>query len=157
MTPTTIYRTYRRNFFFRRRRFLMFWTTKLTFITFARKNQYFVVDWLRRVFTCEKVNWPAAYSWITLDSRYMAKISTAAYLRMRLISEYIRHCDSASCSEKNGNVCISFQARTYTGPFTNDNFCFFSFDIRCRNENYQHQSNNAGIRKIRIINKNITC
>jgi len=33
-----------------------------------------------------KVNWPAAYSCITLDSRYMANISAAAYLRMRLIS-----------------------------------------------------------------------
>ena len=65
MTPTTIYRTYRRTSFFRRR-FLRFWTIKLTFITFACKNQYFVVDWSRRVFTGEKVNWPAAYSWITL-------------------------------------------------------------------------------------------
>ena len=91
MTPSTIYRTYRRTSFFRRRRFLMFWTIKLTFITFACNNQYFVVDWSRRVFTGEKVNWPAAFSWITLDShRYMAKISAAAYLRMRLISEYIR-------------------------------------------------------------------
>ena len=67
------------------------WTVKLTFITFACKNQSFVVDWSRRVFTGEKVNWPAAYSWITLDSRYMAKISAAAYLRTRLISEYIRY------------------------------------------------------------------
>jgi len=91
MTPTTIYRTYRRTYFFRRRRFLRFWTIKLTFITFACKNQYFVVDWSCRVFTGEKVNWPAAYSWITLDSRYMAKISAAAYLRMRLIGEYIRY------------------------------------------------------------------
>jgi len=90
MTPTTIYRTYRRASFFRRRRFLRFWTIKLTFITFACKNQYFVVDWSRKVFTDENVNWHAGYSWITLDSRYMAKISAAAYLRMRLISEYIR-------------------------------------------------------------------
>ena len=93
MTPTTIYRIYRRTSFFRRRRFLRFRTIKLTFITFitfACKNQYFVVDWSRRVFTGEKVNGPAVYSWITLDSRYMAKISAAAYLRMRLISEYIR-------------------------------------------------------------------
>ena len=87
MTPTTIYRTYRRNSFFRRRRFLRFWKIKLTFIAFACKNQYFVVDWSRRVFTGEKVNWPAAYSWITLDSRYMAKISAADYLWMRPISE----------------------------------------------------------------------
>jgi len=41
-------------------------------------------------------------------------------------------------------------------------FVFYSFDIRwtndfCKNENYQRQSNNAGIRKNRIINKNITC
>jgi len=41
---------------------------------------------------------PSVFSWsmlgrglITLDSRYMAKISAAAYLRMRLISEYIRY------------------------------------------------------------------
>jgi len=87
---TALSRTYRRTSFFRRRRFHRFWTIKLTFITFACKNQYFVVDWSRRVFTSEKVNWPAAYLWITLDSRYMAKISAAAYLRMRLISEYIR-------------------------------------------------------------------
>ena len=91
MAPTTIYRTYRRTSFFRQRRFLRFWTIKLTFITFACKNQYFVVDWSHRVFTGEKVNWPAAYSWIILDSRYMAKIPSAAYLRMRLISEYIRY------------------------------------------------------------------
>ena len=91
MTPTTIYRTYRRTSFFRRRRFLRFWTIKLTFITFTCKNQDFVVDWSRRIFTGEKVNWPAAYSWISLDSRYMAKISAAAYLRMRLISDYIRY------------------------------------------------------------------
>ena len=84
-TPTTICRTYRRTSFFRRR-FLRFSTIKFTFITFACKNQYFVVDWSRRVFTGEKVNWPAAYSWITLYSRYMAKMSAAAYLRMRLIS-----------------------------------------------------------------------
>jgi len=90
MTPTKIYHTYRRTSFFRRRRFLRFWTIKLTFITFACKNQYFVVDWSRRVFTGEKVNWPAAYSWITLDSRYMAKISAATYLQMRLICEYTR-------------------------------------------------------------------
>jgi len=89
MTPTTIYRAYMRTSFFWRR-FLRFWTIKLTFITFACKNQYFVVDWPRRVFTGEKVNWPAAYSWITFDSRYAAKISTAGYLRIRLISEYIR-------------------------------------------------------------------
>ena len=89
MTPTTICRTYRRASFFRRRKFLRFLTIKLTFITFACKTQYLVVDGSRRVFTGEKVNWPAAYSWITLDSRYMAKISAAAYLRMRLISEYI--------------------------------------------------------------------
>ena len=81
--------SYRRTSFFRRRRFLRFWTIKLTFITFACKNHYFLVDWSRRVFTGEKVNWPAAYSWIALDSPYMAKISAAAYLRMRLISEYI--------------------------------------------------------------------
>jgi len=37
-TPTTIYRTCRRTSFFRRRRFLRFWTIKLTFITFACKN-----------------------------------------------------------------------------------------------------------------------
>ena len=91
MTPTTIYRTYRRTSFFRRRRFLRFWTIKLTFITFACKNQCFVVDWSCRVFTGGKVNWPAVHSWITPDSRYMAKISAAAYLRMRLISEYIRY------------------------------------------------------------------
>ena len=89
MTPTTIYRTSSRTSFFRQR-FLSFWTIKLTFITFACKNQYFVVDWSRRVFAGVKVNWPAAYSWITLESRCMAKISAAAYLRMRLISEYIR-------------------------------------------------------------------
>jgi len=53
---TTIYRTYRRTSFFWRRRFLRFWTIKLTFITFACKIQYLVVDWLRRVFTGEKVN-----------------------------------------------------------------------------------------------------
>jgi len=88
---TTIYCTYRRTSFFRRRRFLRFWTIKLTFITFACKNQYFVVNWSRRVFTGEKVNWTAAYSWITLDSRYMAKISAAACLRMRLICEYIQY------------------------------------------------------------------
>ena len=99
MTPSTIYRTYRRTSFFRRRRFLMFWTIKLTFITFACNNQYFVVDWSRRVFTGEKVNWPAAFSWITLDShRYMAKISAAAYLRMRLISEYIRYISDRAWS-----------------------------------------------------------
>jgi len=89
MTSTTIYRTYRQTSFFRWRRFLRFWTIKLTFITFACKNQYFVVDSSGRVFTSEKVNWPAACSWITLDSRYMAKISAVAYLRMWLISEYI--------------------------------------------------------------------
>ena len=89
MTPTTNYRTYRRTSFFRQRRFLRFWTIKLTFITFACKNQYFVVDGLRSAFTSEKVNWPAAYSWITLDSRHMAKISATASLRMQLISEYI--------------------------------------------------------------------
>ena len=88
MTPTTIYRAYRRTSF--RRRFLRFWTIKLTFITFVCKNQYFVVDWSRRVVTGEKVNWLAACSWITLDSRYMAKLSAAVYLRMWLISEYIR-------------------------------------------------------------------
>ena len=71
MTPTAIYRTYRRTSFFRWRRFLRFWTIKLTFITFAYEYQYFVVDWSRRVFTGEKVNWPAGYSCITLDSRYM--------------------------------------------------------------------------------------
>ena len=54
VTPTTIYRTYRRTSFFRRRRFLMFWTIKLTFITFACKNQYFMVDWSCRVFTDRK-------------------------------------------------------------------------------------------------------
>jgi len=75
----------------RRVRFLKFWTIELIFIVFACKNQYFVVDWSRWIFTGEKVNWPAAYSWITLDSRYMAKISAAAYLRLRLISEYIRY------------------------------------------------------------------
>jgi len=87
MTPMTIYRTYRRTSFFRRRWFLKFWTIKLTLITFACKNQYFVVDCSRRVFTSEEVNWPAAYSWITLDSRYMAKISAAAYLQTRLLSD----------------------------------------------------------------------
>jgi len=45
---------------------------------------------IAQVFIGEKVNWPAAYSCITLDSRSMAKISAAAYLRMRLISEHIR-------------------------------------------------------------------
>jgi len=90
MTPTTIYHTYRRTSFFRRRRVLRFSTIKLTFIACSCKNQYFLVDWSRRVFTGEKVNWPAAYSWIILDSRYMAKISAVAYLWMRLISEYIR-------------------------------------------------------------------
>jgi len=90
MTSMKIYRTYRRTSFFRRRRFLRFWTIKLVFITFACKNQYVVVDSSRRVFTGEKVHWPAVYSWITLDSRYVAKISAATYLRMRLISEYIR-------------------------------------------------------------------
>jgi len=94
-TPTAIYRTYRRTSF-QRRRFLRFWTIKLTFITFASKNQYFVVDWSRRVFSGEKVNWPAAYSWITLDSQYMATISAATYLRMRLTSEYIRYMKSTS-------------------------------------------------------------
>jgi len=84
MTPMTIYCTYRRISFFRWRRFLRFWTIKLTFITFACKNQYFVVDWSHRVFTSEKVNWPAAYLWITLDSQYMAKISAAASLQMQL-------------------------------------------------------------------------
>jgi len=75
MTPMAIYyRTCRRTSFFRRRRFLRFWTINLTFLTFACKNQYFAVDGSRRVFTGEKVNWPAANSWITLDSRYMAKI-----------------------------------------------------------------------------------
>jgi len=98
MTPTTIYRTYRRTSFFRRRRFLRFWTTKVTFITFACKNQYFVVDWSRRVFTGEKVNWPAAYSWTTLGSRYMAKISAATYLRMRLTSEYMQYVGQCDCS-----------------------------------------------------------
>jgi len=98
MTPTTIYRSYRRTSFFRRRRFLRFWTTKLIFVTFACKNQYFVAYWSRRVFTSEKVNWPAAYSWITLDSGYMDKISAAAYLRMRLISEYIRYVGQCECS-----------------------------------------------------------
>ena len=88
MTPTTIYRTCIRSSFFRRR-FLRFWTIKLIFITIACKNRYFVVDWSHRVFTGEKVNWPAAYLWYTLDSRYTAKISAAAYLWMRLISEYI--------------------------------------------------------------------
>jgi len=87
---TTIHRTWRRTSFFRWRRFLRFCTMKLSFITFACKYQYFLVDWSRRVFTGEKVNWPADYSWIIHDSRYMAKISAAAYLRMRLISEYIR-------------------------------------------------------------------
>jgi len=48
MAPTTIYRTCRRTSFFRRRRFLRFWTIKLTFITFACKNHYFMVDWSRR-------------------------------------------------------------------------------------------------------------
>ena len=56
---------YRRTSFYRQR-FLRIWTIKLTFITFACKNQCFVVDWSRRVFTGEKVNWPAAYSWIPL-------------------------------------------------------------------------------------------
>jgi len=37
-------RTCRRTSFFRRRRFLWFLTIKLTFITFASKIQYFVVD-----------------------------------------------------------------------------------------------------------------
>jgi len=83
--------TYRRTFFFRRRRFLRFWTLKLTFTIFSSKNQYFVVDWSRRVFTGEKVSWPAAYSRITLNSRHMAKIPVAAYPRKRLISEYIRY------------------------------------------------------------------
>ena len=91
MTPTTIYRTCRRISFFWRRRFHRFWTIKLTFITFACKIQYFVIDWSRRVFTGEKVNWPVAFSWIILDSRYMAKIFAAAYLQMQLISEYIRY------------------------------------------------------------------
>ena len=90
--PNRKYRPYRRTSFFRRRTF-RFWTIKLTFVIFACKNQYFVVDWSRRVFTGEKVNWPAAYSWITLDSRYMAKISAAAYLLMRLISEYTRYIE----------------------------------------------------------------
>jgi len=36
----------------------------------------------RAVFTDEKVNWPAVYSWIILDSRYMAKISAAANKRV---------------------------------------------------------------------------
>jgi len=83
--------TYGRTFFFRRRRFLRFWTIKWTFITFACKNQHFVVDLSLWVFTSEKVNWPAAYSWITLDSRHMTKIPAAAYLRKQLIREYIRH------------------------------------------------------------------
>jgi len=86
--PNRKYRPYRRTSFFRRRTF-RFWTIKLTFVIFACKNQYFVVDWSRRVFTGEKVNWPAAYSWITLDFRYMAKISAAAYLRTRLTSEFL--------------------------------------------------------------------
>jgi len=75
-----LYRTYRRTSFFRRR-FPRFWTIKLTFITFACKNQYFVVGWSRRVFTGEKVNWPAAY------------------LQMRLISEYIRYVQSKQLTE----------------------------------------------------------
>ena len=37
MTPTIIYRTYRRTSFFRRRRFLRFWTIKLTLVTFSCK------------------------------------------------------------------------------------------------------------------------
>jgi len=90
MTPTTIYRTHRQNSFFWRRRFPRFWILKLTFIAFACKNHYFVVNWSRRIFTGEKVNWPVTYSWITLDSRYVAKISAAAFLRMQLISEYMR-------------------------------------------------------------------
>ena len=84
----TIYRTYRWTSFFRRRRFLRFWTINLTFITFAYKNQYFVVDWSHRVFTSRKVNWPAVYWWITLDSRYVAKSSATAHLWMQPISEY---------------------------------------------------------------------
>jgi len=56
MTPATIYRTYRRTSFFRWERFLRFLTIKLTFITFACKNQYLVADWSCRVFTGEKVN-----------------------------------------------------------------------------------------------------
>jgi len=45
MTPTTIYRTYRRTSFFWRRRFLRFWTIKLTFITFACKiNILWLID-----------------------------------------------------------------------------------------------------------------
>ena len=93
---TTIYHTYRWTSFFGRRRFLRFWTIKLNFITFAFKNQYTAIDWSRRVVTGKRVNWPAAYSWITLDSRYTAKISAVAYLRMRLISEYIRHIKNTS-------------------------------------------------------------
>jgi len=84
-----LYRAYRRTSFFRRRRFLQFWTIKLTFITFAWKiNILWLIDRAGSSAVKRSIDL-AVCSWITLDSRYMAKISAAAYLRMRLISEYV--------------------------------------------------------------------
>jgi len=82
----SIYHTYRQTTFWRRR-FLRFWTIKLTFITFACKNQYFVVD-SRRVVIGDKVNWPVAYSWI--GSGYMAKISAAVNKRVYMVCLLIK-------------------------------------------------------------------